>query len=132
MLSPWIDLTLASIEHHECLDRDILVNPAFMKTYLVPQFTGGKFSPSDPKISPVLTRELNGLPPQLVVYGDLEVMQDEAKAWIEKCRQAAITVVVYVGKGALHGFGVGGLLCGSRLEREVDNALLKFLVTKTN
>ncbi|OAG34164.1 hypothetical protein AYO21_11696 [Fonsecaea monophora] len=127
LFSAWLDLTLSTIENHECLDRDVLVIPAYMKAHLVPAFIGKDYSPSDPRISPVLATDFKNLPAQLVVYGDLEVMQDEAKTWIQKSTDAGVPTTVYIGKGGLHGFGVGGLLCDSTLRREVDDTLFRFL-----
>ncbi|KIW77176.1 hypothetical protein Z517_09622 [Fonsecaea pedrosoi CBS 271.37] len=127
LFSAWLDLTLSTIENHECLDRDVLVIPAYMKAHLVPAFIGKDHSPSDPRISPVLATDFKNLPAQLVVYGDLEVMQDEAKTWIQKSTDAGVPTTVYTGKGGLHGFGVGGLLCDSTLRREVDDTFFRFL-----
>lgn len=127
LLSPWLDLTTESIKSSSFLPHDILVSPDFMKTGLVPQYTGPGVDASNPLVSPVLAGSLEGLPSQLIVYGSCEAMAIEAETWIQSCRRAGVPVKVYVGEGALHAFGVGGLLCGKQMESEVDEAFLELL-----
>ena len=127
LLSPWIDLTLQHIIGHRCMRDDLLVSPPYMETVMVPMYVGNGRT-TEPLISPIYADSLKGLPPQLVIYGDCEVMQDEAKIWIEKCHTYQVVVDQYVGRGEMHAFGVGGLLCDRKTENEVDTKILGFLL----
>lgn len=128
LLSPWLDLSLGMIEKHECLDRDTLVHPGFMRNHLVASFTGDRIPANDPRISPVLAEDFSGLPNHLVCYGDLEVMQDEIQLWIKQCTLAGVSTTVHVGERGLHVFSVGGLVADGRLVRRSDEAVIEFLI----
>lgn len=128
LLSPWLDLSLEMIEGHECLDRDTLVNPDFMRNHLVASFTADKIPANDPRISPVLAKDFSGLPNQLVCYGDLEVMQDEIRLWVKQCTLAGVSTTVHVGERGLHVFSLGGLVADARLARRSDEAVIEFLI----
>ncbi|KIV81307.1 hypothetical protein PV11_03500 [Exophiala sideris] len=128
LLSPWLDLTLSLSQKSPDRNVDVMVSPEMMASYLVPAFTGGKYEAEDPRISPVLGANLEGLPPTFVSYGDAEVLQMDAMLWIQRCREAGVSVTTFIGHGGLHAFGVGGMICTANLEKRSDQALMRFLL----
>jgi acetyl esterase len=56
-----------------------------------------------PYVSPVLTKDLMGLPPSLVIACECDPLFDEGVLFGERLRQAGVRVEVLCLKGALHG-----------------------------
>lgn len=128
LLSPWLDMTLALARKSPNKSIDVMVSPEVMASYLVPAFTGGKYEASDPRISPIFNANLNNLPRTLISYRDAEVLQEDARTWTKMCQESGVPVTTFVGKGGLHAFGVGGMICTTSLKRESDQALMRFLL----
>lgn len=129
LLSPWLDLTLLEASKSPYLGKDPMVSPTFMRQVLVPNLTGGKYDAHDRKISPCLVEHVKGISPQLVIYGDCETLQEDAKAWIRLCHGSGVNVNVHVGRNGLHSYPTGGLLCGRSLEEASDAAVLGFITS---
>jgi acetyl esterase len=60
--------------------------------------------PADPRVSPIKRADLTGLPPALILTGELDPLRDEGERYGERLRTAGVpaTVTRYVGAG--HGF----------------------------
>ncbi|MFF4237753.1 alpha/beta hydrolase [Actinomadura geliboluensis] len=60
--------------------------------------------PADPRVSPIKRADLTGLPPALVVTGELDPMRDEGELYGRRLQDAGVpaTVSRYIGAG--HGF----------------------------
>ncbi|MEV4247441.1 alpha/beta hydrolase [Streptosporangium canum] len=60
--------------------------------------------PADPRVSPIKRADLTGLPPALIITGELDPMRDEGELYGRKLKDAGVdaTVSRYVGAG--HGF----------------------------
>lgn len=83
-----------------------------------------------PEISPVLAPDVSRLPPQLVFYGDAEILLTDSTRWIKRCRDAGVRIDVYVGKGEMHTFSNGWPVGGKRTEDECDDAMLNYIFTE--
>lgn len=72
----------------------------FQHTYL----DGTDVEPSDPRVSPLLARDLSGLPPALVLTAGFDPLRDEGNQYVE-AMQAAGVIVDHREFGSLvHGF----------------------------
>jgi acetyl esterase len=58
----------------------------------------------DPGVSPLLARDLRGLPSALVVTAGFDPLRDEGRAYAERMREAGVDVTYRCSEGAMHGF----------------------------
>jgi acetyl esterase len=60
--------------------------------------------PNDPRLSPLLADDVNGLPPAYVMLGGCDPLHDEGLAYAQKLRTAGVEVTVADYPGMLHCF----------------------------
>lgn len=60
--------------------------------------------PSDPRVSPIKRADLTGLPPALILTGELDPLRDEGELYGERLQQAGVEAAVSRYAGAGHGF----------------------------
>jgi acetyl esterase/lipase len=84
------------------------------------QLTAKRWVPLDPEASPMLARDLSGLPPALVITAEFDPLRDEGEAYTERLRQAGSAVTAKWYAGMIHGFAamIGVLEAGRTALRE--------------
>jgi acetyl esterase len=65
---------------------------------------GAQLDPSDPRVSPLLTDDLTGLPPALVLTGGFDPLRDEGQQYVDAMRAAGVEVDHRLFGSLVHGF----------------------------
>jgi acetyl esterase len=60
--------------------------------------------PADPRVSPIKREDLTGLPPALILTGELDPLRDEGELYGARLRDAGVETAVSRYRGAGHGF----------------------------
>ena len=76
---------------------------ATMDWYVAHYLSGG-VAPEDPGVSPLLTEDLCGLPPTLLVTADHDPLRDEGRAYAQRLIAAGNDVCYVEWRGVTHGF----------------------------
>jgi acetyl esterase len=74
------------------------------------QYLGPDGDVTDPRASPIRTRDLSGLPPALVITAELDPLRDEGEAYAARLEAAGVDVTCTRYEGQVHTFfGMGAL-----------------------
>lgn len=98
-ISPLADFAFSGPSYKENAERDPLVNADFMD--VLGQTYCGEFAPTDPVVSP-LYGDWQGLPPLLILAGEIEMMRDDGKQCAEAARKAGCDATYIEGEGMAH------------------------------
>ena len=60
--------------------------------------------PADPRVSPIKRADLTGLPPALIITGELDPLRDEGELYGQRLQEAGVDATVSRYAGAGHGF----------------------------
>ncbi|MCB2050001.1 MAG: alpha/beta hydrolase [Novosphingobium sp.] len=98
-ISPLADFAFSGESYKENAPRDPLVNADFLNA--LGQTYCGEFAPTNPAVSP-LYGEWSGLPPLMILAGEIEMMRDDGKQCAEAARAAGVDATYVQGEGMAH------------------------------
>ncbi|WP_433149588.1 alpha/beta hydrolase [Actinomadura nitritigenes] len=67
-------------------------------------YLGSGADPADPRVSPIKRADLTGLPPALIITGELDPLRDEGELYGRRLKDAGVDATVSRYAGAGHGF----------------------------
>ena len=109
LIYPAVDLT-RSFESHRTFRSGYFLTEALIDWFLA-NYVSDPAHMRDPKGSPIVTRDLAGLPPAHVVTAGFDPLRDEGEAYADALRAAGVPTTSRCYDSLIHGFtGMGGLV----------------------
>ncbi|WP_424809749.1 alpha/beta hydrolase [Rhodococcus sp. 27YEA15] len=106
---PWVDLSVKR-PSHSLFATGFFLTDAQLDWYAAHYLSGGA-STLDPKVSPLLTEDLGGLPPAYIAVAGFDPLRDEGEAYAHKLSAAGVPTALRRHSGLIHAFvnstGVG-------------------------
>jgi monoterpene epsilon-lactone hydrolase len=101
LISPWLDVTMSDPRQAEIDPTDpILARPGLAE---LGRLYAGDLNVTDYRVSP-LHGDLAGLAPITVFAGTREILHADARALVDKAKQAGVPVEFHEGSGLFHGY----------------------------
>ena len=100
LLSPWTDLTNHTKAAKEVSSYDHIFPSQLLEWS---DAYAGTLSKDDPRVSPLFA-DLSGLPPMLILTGELELFIDENILFAQRARAAGVQVTHHIEKDEIHDY----------------------------
>ncbi len=105
LLSPWVDLSSRGTESFRLFGKGPWLSADAIAWYGA-HYLVSEEQARDPRVSPLLARDLRALPPALVVNAEFDVLHDQAEAYARRLEAAGVPVDYRAYPGTLHDFTV--------------------------
>lgn len=105
LVSPWVDLSCAETESFRCFGQGGWLSTASLRWYR-DHYLANPEQALDPNASPILARDLRGLPPALVLDSEFDILHDQVRAFASRLQEAENAVDYRLCRGQLHDFVV--------------------------
>lgn len=106
-----------------------------LRTEFLPQLAGdyyGAHDPADPHISPLMSGQLDTVPPAVIVVLEVDPLRDEAVAYADRLREAGVDVELVEFDNLTHGFpNLSAMVPAAAEATEVVGQRLKKLLART-
>lgn len=124
LIFPVTDVSTTDTPSYLKFGKDCYLTKEAMERY-IEQYADGH-DRTDPRLSPLRTSDLSGLPPTTIVYGECDVLAHEVRAYGQALREAGNSVTITEFKGQIHAFiNLGGISADARAARRLIRAELE-------
>lgn len=124
LIYPQTDMTCSTPSHQEFASGYLLEKESI--DWYKKQYLKNGEDLTDPRISPLFSKDFSSLPPTLIVTAEYDPLRDEGEAYAEKLKGSGAFVVLKRYEGMVHGFfQMSGLLDEARLAIEEVGETLK-------
>ncbi|HEX4758683.1 MAG TPA: alpha/beta hydrolase [Terracidiphilus sp.] len=103
LLYPVMDLSSFDTDSYLAFAENHLLTRVAMQ-WFAGHYLGSAEDARNPEASPLLARDLSGLPPALVITAEFDPLRDEGEAYAERLAEAGTTVTITRYSGMIHGF----------------------------
>ncbi len=103
LIYPVTDLSNFDTDSHGTFAKGYYLTRAYMEKFR-DCYVPNQADRSDPRVSPLLEKDLSNLPPALVVTAQFDVLRDEGEAYARRLNKAGGRVTVLRVPGVIHGF----------------------------
>ncbi len=113
LVYPATDLTMSEASHQELAEGYRLTKP--LMEWFIDHYLNNDSERTDPRVSPLLCDDLNGLPKALVITAGFDPLRDEGVRYADKLSSSGVETTHVCYDGMIHGFfSMGGWLEKSR------------------
>ena len=105
LLSPWVDLSSCGGDSFRLFGRGRWLSEESLGWFRA-HYLAREEQAREPRVSPLLARDLGGLPPALVVNAEFDVLHDQAEAYARRLEEDGTPVDYRAYPGTLHDFAV--------------------------
>ena len=102
LICPILDLAHEAPSRHDYADGYFLDRASMAKDLAF--YLGDHADPRDPRLSPMLTEGLRGLPPAIVHTAEFDPFRDEGEAYAERLQRSGVPVTAHRHPGMIHYF----------------------------
>ena len=103
LIYPVTDLSQLTTTSYQNFTTGFFLTKAMMAQY-IDYYTPNAASRQDIYASPLLAKNLQGLPPAIVITAGFDPLRDEGEAYGEKLKAAGVPTTITRYKGTIHGF----------------------------
>ena len=124
MIYPVTDLSKLTTTSYQNFKNGYFLTQAMMQEY-INDYTPNMVSRKEGYASPLLAKNVNNLPPALVITAGFDPLRDEGEQYGERLKEAGIKTTISRYEGTIHGFfGLKALgASGVKAIQEVGNHL---------
>lgn len=131
LVYPVTDLSSFETKSYNQYDDGLVLSKKSM-VYCAQQYLRKKEDGFDPMASPLLAKDVSGLPPAHFVLAEFDVLNNEALAYAKKLEQAGVPVTLKTYAGMIHPFLNYGGITETSIEAQYDiGKILKAVFTET-